>query len=470
MLAARLKNIFFTLLATQIASVSIAFVLWCYIVLADDSSPTRDVIVTVFFLVAEFFIAAVSALVLFYKKMVRFTNITYSVTSGGIIDAMLALLIVGCLSLILAFVYGTPHTPIVVAGFTLTTMALILILHMIGSSVLRRLYNHPRNKLKVLVLGMNHRTEEFCQIVKDTAHLGAEVHGYLDVKPVEGAPVRYLGTIDDLGVILRGEVIDMASIFLPIRSFYDTIDIIIETCGFYGVTSYIVGNVFEADTIKRVPTSISDFGNMAYSSTTVDYVGLAIKRLFDIFSSLAGLIVLSPLLLGVAVFIKLVSRGPVFYKQERVGLNKRFFQMVKFRTMVPDADKMQEKLAALNEMDGPAFKITKDPRLIRGGDFLRRHSLDELPQLWNVLKGDMSVVGPRPLSRRDFELLKEDWQRKRFSMRPGLTCTWQVSGRNDVTFIQWMQMDLDYIDKWHLKIDFELILKTLKIVIVGTGR
>jgi lipopolysaccharide/colanic/teichoic acid biosynthesis glycosyltransferase len=145
--------------------------------------------------------------------------------------------------------------------------------------------------------------------------------------------------------------------------------------------------------------------------------------------------------------------------------------MLKFRTMVPDAEKLQEKLAAMNEMDGPVFKITNDPRLIRGGSFLRRHSLDELPQLWNVLRGDMSVVGPRPLSRRDYDLLKDDWQRKRFSMRPGLTCSWQVHGnRNDLTFLQWMQLDLDYIDRWCLGLDFRLIFSTIKTVVVGGGK
>lgn len=470
MLAARLKNIFFTLLATQVASVSVSFVFWCYVVLMDGTTEPNDIIVTLFFLVAAFFLSAVCFLVLFYKRMVRFSNIRHSITAGGIISAQMVLLVVGILSVIIALWCGTPHTPLVMAGFTVMTMVLVAILHMISSHLLRRLYNHPRNKLKVLVLGMNHRTKEFCQIIQDTEHMGAEVHGYLDVREFEGAPVKYLGTIDDLGNVLRSQVIDMASIFLPIRSFYDAIDLIIETCGFYGVTSYIVGNVFEADTIKRVPTSINDFGNMAYSSTTVDYVGLAFKRIFDFFSSLAGLIVLSPLFLLIAVYIKIVSRGPVFFTQDRIGLNKRTFKMVKFRTMIPDAEKRQEELAAMNEMDGPAFKIKNDPRIIPGGSFLRRHSLDELPQLWNVLRGDMSVVGPRPLSRRDYDLLKEDWQRKRFSMRPGLTCTWQVSGRNDVTFMQWMQMDLDYIDQWYFSYDFWLVFKTIRTVIVGSGR
>jgi exopolysaccharide biosynthesis polyprenyl glycosylphosphotransferase len=471
MLAARLKNIFFTLLAIQIASVAVSFAFACRLVLAETADDSHAAAITMVFLVAAFFISSVSFLILFYKRMVRFSNVHRSVTYGGLFSAQCVLLIVGAAAVLLSLYCREPYAAKLLAGFTGVAMVLCAALHLISSHLLYRLYNHPRNKLKVLVLGMNRRTKEFCKIIKDTEHMGAEVYGYLDVRDVEGAPVRYLGTIDDLGVILRSEVIDMVSIFLPIRSFYDAIDLIIETCGFYGVTSYIVGNVFEADTIKRVPTSINDFGNMAYSSTTIDYVGLAFKRVFDFFAALAGLVVLSPVLLGVAAYIKMVSKGPVFFTQERIGFNKRSFKMVKFRTMIPGAEKQQEELAAMNEMDGPVFKITNDPRLIPGGSFLRRHSLDEVPQLWNVLRGDMSVVGPRPLSRRDYDLLKEDWQRKRFSMRPGLTCTWQVAGdRNAVSFMEWMQMDLDYIDQWRFGYDFWLILMTVKTVILGGGK
>ncbi len=471
MLAARLKNIFFILLVTQVAGVLGAFILWSYLVLTNGAAMEGKGQFCVFYLVGAFFVAVVSFLVLFYRRMARFSNASYSVTFGIIADSEMVLLLSGGLSLLVSLWYSTERITLAIAGFTMTAMALVLLLHLLASNLLRKLYNLPRNKLKVLVLGMNHRTELFCQIIRDTAHLGADVYGYLDAKEVKGAPVKYLGTIDDLGVILRSEVIDMAAIFLPIRSYYDTIDLIIETCCFYGVTSYIIGNVFDADIAKRVPTSINDFGNMAYSSVTIDYVGLACKRCFDFIAALLAIALFSPLLGAIALFIRLTSKGPIFFRQERIGLHKRTFKMVKFRTMIPDAEKMQDELSALNEMDGAVFKITNDPRLIRGGAFLRRHSLDELPQLWNVLKGDMSVVGPRPLSRRDYDLLQEDWQRKRFSMRPGLTCIWQVSkSRNDIPFMEWMQMDMDYIDRWNLKLDFQLVLKTVKTVLVGSGK
>ncbi len=456
---------------TQIASVLSAFVLWCYLVRLDKTVAERNAETSIFFLEGAFFLAVISFLILFFRKMTRFSGGSDSVTVGIIIDAELVLAAVGSICLIMAFLYGAEQTPWAIVGFSMTAMAFVFILHFLVSSFLHKIYNLPRNRLKVLVVGMNHRTKAFCQIIKGTSHLGAEVHGYLDAKQVAEAPVRYLGKIDDLGLILRSEVIDMTAIFLPIRSYYDTIDEIIETCGFYGVTSYLIGNVFDADLAKRVPTSINDMGNMAYSTITVDYAGLAFKRIFDFLAALAALVVISPLLAAIAIYIKFVSPGPIIFRQERIGLNKRSFQMMKFRTMIPDAEKMQEELAALNEMDGAVFKITNDPRLIRGGSFLRRHSLDELPQLWNVLRGEMSLVGPRPLSRRDYDLLKEDWQRKRFSMRPGLTCIWQVSpSRNSLPFMEWMQMDLDYIDRWSLGLDCKLVLQTVKTVLVGSGK
>lgn len=469
MLAARLRNIFVTMLAIQIVGISLSFVFWCYIILRSPTVPAGAVMATVFFLMAVFFLAMISFTVIFYKKMIRFHNF-HSVTSESFTAAQIALFLVGVVFWLLSELHWAEGTSVVIAGFTLLSMFLITLLHGIGTCLLRRLYNLPRNKLGVLALGMNSRTREFCQIIRDTPHLGAEVRGYLDVREMEDAPVPYLGTIDNLGVIMRTEVIDMAFIFLPIRSFYDTVDIIIETCGFYGVTSCIVGNIFEAENVKKQPFSINDFGNIAFSSTSVDYIGLWSKRMLDILASALGMLLLSPMLAAVALYVKCVSRGPVFFRQERMGLNKRTFQMLKFRTMTPDAEKRQGDLSHMNEADGPAFKIANDPRLIPGGSFLRRHSLDEFPQLWNVLRGDMSLVGPRPLSRRDYDLLEQDWQRKRFSMRPGLTCIWQVSGRNEVTFMQWMQMDLDYIDRWSLTLDLVLILKTIRAVFVGTGR
>ena len=194
-----------------------------------------------------------------------------------------------------------------------------------------------------------------------------------------------------------------------------------------------------------------------------------VKRGLDLVVSLVLLIVLAPLMAAVALVIKLTSKGPVFFRQERVGLNKRRFYIYKFRTMVPNADKMLPELEKLNEVSGPVFKIKNDPRMTPIGRLLRRASIDELPQLFNVLEGDMSLVGPRPLPVRDYEGFNEDWQRRRFSIRPGITCLWQVNGRSSISFEKWMQLDLQYIDQWSLWLDFKILARTVPAVLKGSG-
>ena len=183
-------------------------------------------------------------------------------------------------------------------------------------------------------------------------------------------------------------------------------------------------------------------------------------------------ILLLPVFAIVAILVKLTSRGPVFFVQQRLGLNKRMFQIYKFRTMVVDAEKKLKEVEHLNEVSGPVFKIKNDPRLTPLGRFLRKTSIDELPQLFNVLKGDMSLVGPRPLQVRDYELFNQickDWQRRRFSVRPGITCLWQVNGRSSVQFEKWMELDLQYIRRWSLWLDLQILIKTIPAVLKGSG-
>jgi len=194
-----------------------------------------------------------------------------------------------------------------------------------------------------------------------------------------------------------------------------------------------------------------------------------VKRALDFFASLILLIILTPLFLVTSLSIKLTSPGPVFFIHKRVGLNKRRFRLYKFRTMVRDAEKMQTALEQLNEVSGPVFKIKNDPRITRIGKFLRKTSIDELPQLINVLKGDMSLVGPRPLPIRDYNGFDKDWQRRRFSIRPGITCLWQIDGRSTIPFEKWMKLDMEYIDNWSLRLDFKILVKTIPIVLRGSG-
>jgi lipopolysaccharide/colanic/teichoic acid biosynthesis glycosyltransferase len=171
----------------------------------------------------------------------------------------------------------------------------------------------------------------------------------------------------------------------------------------------------------------------------------------------------------IAAAIKLSSPGPALFAQNRLGYNKRVFTIYKFRTMVEDAEKQMKEIEHLNEVSGPVFKMKHDPRVTSIGRLLRKSSLDELPQLFNVIKGDMSLVGPRPLPVRDYQGFSQDWQRRRFSIRPGLTCLWQINGRSSIPFDKWMQLDLQYIDKWSLWLDVEILIRTIPAVLKGAG-
>lgn len=205
--------------------------------------------------------------------------------------------------------------------------------------------------------------------------------------------------------------------------------------------------------------------NIVRYRSNVRYVYLAIKRLVDVFGSLIGIILLSPIYIIVAILIKLDSKGPICFSQKRVGLHGKIFNMYKFRSMVVNAEEIKEQLAYQNEMSGPMFKMKNDPRVTRVGRFIRKTSIDELPQLINVLKGDMSLVGPRPSLPKEVEQF-EPWMKYRLLVNPGLTCYWQVSGRNNIDFRDWMKLDIKYVRERNLWIDLKLIFKTL-FVLVG---
>ena len=207
---------------------------------------------------------------------------------------------------------------------------------------------------------------------------------------------------------------------------------------------------------------------LSLSSAPDSELRLFFKRMFDVALSFVSLVVLSPLLLCIAAMIRITSPGPVLFRQTRCGLGGRRFTLFKFRSMINNAEQMRAELHQLNELDGPVFKISDDPRITTVGRWLRRFSLDELPQLWNVFRGEMSFVGPRPAVPEEVEQY-EDWQRRRLRMRPGLTCTWVLEGRNHVDFNRWMQLDLKYIDNWSLWLDTKIFLRTIPIVLSGRG-
>lgn len=332
-----------------------------------------------------------------------------------------------------------------------------------------------RNLRNVLIVGTNQRALHFAKEIGAKSELGYRLMGFADeqwhgLKNWNHDKFPLVASIENLPEFLRTVAIDEVLIALPMRSYYQSASHIVAQCEEQGILVRVLGDLF---TPKVARPSIED--NLGQHSTFTLHTGaigdqaILIKRIIDMLIAVPALIVLLPCFGFVAAAIKLTSPGPVFFIQERVGLNKRRFSCLKFRTMHPDAERQQAQLEHLNEVQGAAFKITHDPRITRFGRFLRKTSFDELPQLINVLKGDMSLVGPRPLPVRDFQEFNEDWHRRRFSVRPGLTCLWQVSGRSALSFERWMELDLEYIDQWSLLLDLKILFKTIPAVMKGTG-
>lgn len=287
-------------------------------------------------------------------------------------------------------------------------------------------------------------------------------------QPAKPMKARVLGVVTDFEQVLRS--VPVAEVYFASTNSQHTEQIqkAIKVCERFGVPFAMPVVSYRLDRARPLPTHGVDDGYIHYQSVQSRPIGMAFKRLFDIVSSGVALWLLAPLLLIVAVLVKLTSRGPLLFRQTRTGLHGRPFQMLKFRTMVENAEALKAQLASLNEVDGPVFKMKKDPRITPIGRILRKFSIDELPQLINVLRGDMSVVGPRPPLPNEVSKY-EPWQRRRLSVRPGLTCIWQVSGRNEISFEQWMYMDLQYIDTWSFSKDISLILKTFPVVLTGRG-
>jgi exopolysaccharide biosynthesis polyprenyl glycosylphosphotransferase len=318
------------------------------------------------------------------------------------------------------------------------------------------------------VVGSGEMAESVVQTIAAHREWGYVLAGYvLDVGTAPPRGAHVLGRLDEMGRILEDHVVDEVVFALP-RERLDAVEEAALVCDEQGVGVKVLLNVFPNRIAKLAVEEVDGIPVLAFSSTPGDAGALAGKRLFDIAVSALVVALGAPLWLAVAAAVKLDSRGPVLFRQRRVGQNGREFWVYKFRSMYDDAEARRAELEHRNEMDGPAFKIADDPRVTRVGRFLRKTSLDEVPQFWNVLKGEMSVVGPRPPLPAEVKRYQR-WQRRRLSVRPGITCTWQVSGRNELDFAQWMELDLRYIDNWSLWRDLEIVLRTIPAVLLGRG-
>ena len=340
--------------------------------------------------------------------------------------------------------------------------------------VVRQARVHGRNLRDVLIVGTNPRAVQFARKLRDSNFLGYRVIGFVD-QPWSGmdefsqSEFSLACDFDSLLPYLRKNVVDEVVVALPLRSLHSRASEVSAICEEQGILVRFISNLFDSKTSRPRVVTIDDDSIITHHSVSLEGWPVVIKRVIDITVAAAMSLLLLPVFLLTALLIKLTSPGPVFFVQKRLGLNKRHFGIYKFRTMVVDAEKRMQEVEHLNEVSGPVFKIKNDPRITPIGRLLRKTSIDELPQLFNVLRGDMSLVGPRPLPLRDYEGFSEDWQRRRFSVRPGVTCLWQIGGRSSISFEQWMELDLQYIDKWSLLLDFKILLKTIPAVLKGSG-
>jgi exopolysaccharide biosynthesis polyprenyl glycosylphosphotransferase len=378
------------------------------------------------------------------------------------------------LGFVAAFFQVRMITPAFIAVFWIVAAFTIIFSRLALREFLRRARIHGRNLRHLLIIGTNSRAAEFARAIEGRPELGYHLVGFADEEWIGNRGFEQNGKsivsdLEHFSDFLRERVIDEVAIALPMKSYYSQAARIVAQCQEQGVIVRVLASIFDLQKGSASNSRIDGMAVATYSPNSSEGWPMICKRMLDILVSSLLLVLLAPVFLVVAVLIKLDSTGQVFFVQDRVGLNKRRFQMFKFRTMVGNAAEKQSELESLNEADGPVFKIKNDPRITRLGRYLRKASIDELPQLLNVLKGDMSLVGPRPLPIRDYQGFDQDWVRRRFSVRPGITCLWQVNGRSSVSFKEWMELDLHYIDHWSFWLDVKLIAKTIPAVLKGAG-
>jgi exopolysaccharide biosynthesis polyprenyl glycosylphosphotransferase len=334
--------------------------------------------------------------------------------------------------------------------------------------VIRREFAAPHY---VMVVGTGERAVQMARALEQSSQYGVRLRGFLSETtggPAEihlRVPYKVL-PIADLAAILREHVVDEIIFAVGSESLAGLEDVFL-LCDEEGVRTRVAVDFFPH---VNSTVSLERFGAtplLTFSAAPYDEINLLVKRLTDILIAAAGLVVLAPLMAVITLLVRITSPGPVIFKQMRCGLNGRLFLFYKFRSMVANAEELKGSLEHLSTRE-TAFKIPDDPRLTTVGRYLRKFSIDEWPQLWNVLRGDMSLVGPRPAVPSEVDCY-ENWQRRRLRMRPGLTCLWAISGRDNVDFETWMKMDMQYIDNWSLALDWKIILRTIPHVLTGHG-
>ena len=348
----------------------------------------------------------------------------------------------------------------------ITLLKELLIIEYLNRS--RKLGRHFKN---VVLVGYGEIAQKIITRIEHRQEWGLRLVGIVvpefvkDEKRIHG--LKVLGVYNEMGDILRGGQYDQV-VFAVQKKYIADAEPALYACETQGVETWFITDFFKTS-IARL--SLGEFQKlpMMIFTTTPEYSWQQIlKVIMDKVGALVGLTLISPLFILTAIVIKITSPGPVFFKQKRQGLRGKEFNLLKFRSMVSNAEQLKSELLEMNEMDEIVFKIEDDPRITRVGKFIRKYSIDELPQFINVLKGDMSLVGPRPMLTTEIDEFKE-WQRRKLSVRPGLTCLWQISGRSDTTFREWMELDLEYIDNWSIFLDLKILFKTIPVVFFAKG-
>jgi exopolysaccharide biosynthesis polyprenyl glycosylphosphotransferase len=338
-------------------------------------------------------------------------------------------------------------------------------------SVLAHIRKLGFNSRAIIIVGVDEVAMQYARIIKSQLNWGIEIRGFVTydghapISPLPDTPI--LGQVQDLAATLAQHTVDQVVFSAPADGRLEHLHQGVEVCRQMGLDAVLLPQLL---TLPEAAQVENPFAMPVIDDTRIYQKpgGLVMKQIMDWALSTLALIALTPLLAVFAVAIKLSSPGPVFFSQYRVGLQGRRFKCFKFRTMFVDAEQRLDELRHLNEMDGPVFKIKNDPRITSIGRILRKYSLDELPQFYNVFLGDMSLVGPRPPLPAEVSQYTRH-QRRRLSMKPGITCIWQVSGRNNIDFDSWVQLDLEYIDQWSIGLDVKLLLRTAATVVRGTG-
>ncbi len=327
------------------------------------------------------------------------------------------------------------------------------------------------NTRRLLIVGTGKRAMEFARKADKHPEWGFEILGAIDDEPGRGVTqvgrLPVIGTLEEIPRIFHRDAVDEVVFVVP-RSRLNSLQGAIEDCETEGVTVTVAVDLFDTKLARSSVAELDGMPLLHFKTTHAKEWELLVKRLFDFASSGLGLLVLSPLFLIMAILIKATSKGPVFFKQGRLGLAGRRFTLYKFRTMRQGAHDVLSEVDDLDSMTTPEFREKKTSWITPVGRFMRKFSIDELPQLINVFVGHMSIVGPRPTVPDEVDKYK-DWQRRRFSMKPGITCLWQVNGRNNIAFEDWMKLDLEYLDNWSLWLDAKILMKTVPVVLFGIG-